>query len=116
MHEGSILARFRHEAVNRGVPGTGILLGLEKAAADRVTVQWPDERPDDWMEWEAIIRDTTRHWTAPGDVTFERHGNSWRVAAVALHTEPRQPVKDNQWRHRVTEALRARGKPAGLGA
>jgi hypothetical protein len=79
-----------------------------------VAVHWPDEKPADWTEWEAIIRDVTRHWAAPSEVSIERNGSGWRVASAVLHVEPRQPSKDNQRRHRVTEALRARGKPAGL--
>jgi hypothetical protein len=88
---------------------------VDPASEDHVAIHWPDERPGDWTEWETIIRDTTRHWVAPVEVAIERQGSGWRVASTVLCVEPRQPAKDNQRRHRVTEALRARGKPAGLG-
>lgn len=89
---------------------------MENAAGQRVSIEWPEEKPVDWTEWETIIRDVTRHWTAPTDVRIERQGNGWRIAAVVLKSDPREPAKDNQRRHRITEGLRARGKPAGLGA
>lgn len=89
---------------------------MENAAGQRVSIEWPEEKPADWVEWEAIIRDVTRHWTAPTDVRIERQGNGWRIAAAVLNTDPREPARDNQRRHRVTEALRARGKPAGMGS
>ena len=88
---------------------------MDNAAEDRIAIQWPDEKPADWAEWEAIIRDITRHWSAPVEISIARQGSGWRVASAVLFVEPRQPAKDNQRRHRVTEALRARGKPAGLG-
>ncbi len=89
---------------------------METAGGNGIAIHWPDERPADWTEWEVIIRGATQHWTAPGEISIERQGNGWRVAEAWMYVEPRQPSKDNQRRHRVTEALRARGKPAGLGA
>ena len=81
----------------------------------RVVVTWPDERPVDWTEWEAIIRTVTQSWPASGEISIERQGNGWRIASVVTEVDPPQPSRDNQRRHRITEALRARGKPAGLG-
>jgi hypothetical protein len=95
---------------------SGYPFAVEKAAPPHLSIEWPEEKPADWTEWEAIIRDITRHWTAPTDVSIARQGNAWRIASVVLRSDPREPAKDNQRRHRITEGLRARGKPAGLGA
>ena len=77
-------------------------------------ILWAGERPADWAEWEAIIRGVMRQWRAGGEVAVEAHDGGWRVTAAYADTEPRDPKRDNARRHRVTEALRARGKPAGL--
>jgi hypothetical protein len=98
------------------VDASGYPFAVEDAAAQRLSIAWPEEKPADWTEWEAIIREITRHWTAPTDVSIERQAGGWRIAAVVLRSEPREPAKDNQRRHRITEGLRARGKPAGLRA
>lgn len=88
---------------------------MQSSSEARIAVTWPDERPDDWNEWEAIIRDVAQNWPAPAEVSIQRQGNGWRIGSVVLDLDPPQPSRDNQRRHRVTEALRARGKPAGLG-
>ena len=88
---------------------------MKNAGEHRIVISWPDERPEDWTEWETITRDVAQHWPAPAEVVIERQGSGWRIASVVMDADPPQPSKDNQRRHRVTEALRARGKPAGLG-
>jgi hypothetical protein len=77
-------------------------------------IHWTGEKPADWAEWESIIRGVMRQWRAGGEVAIEATDGGWRVAAALADTEPRDVKRDNARRHRVTEALRARGKPAGL--
>ena len=81
---------------------------------ENARIAWTGEKPADWAEWETIIRGVIRQWRAGGEVTIEAHEGSWRVASALAHSEPRDPRRDNARRHRVTEALRARGKAAGL--
>ncbi len=77
-------------------------------------IHWNGEKPADWAEWETIIRAVMDQWRAGGEVTIDAHEGGWRVSAALADTEPRDPKRDNARRHRVTESLRARGKPAGL--
>lgn len=79
-----------------------------------IRINWTGEKPTDWAEWESIIRGVMRQWRAGGEVTIDAHDGGWRVTAALADAEPRDPKRDNARRHRVTEALRARGKPAGL--
>lgn len=81
---------------------------------DKARITWSGARPDDFAEWEAIIHDVMRQWRAGGEVVIEGHEGVWRVASALADAEPRDPKRDNARRHRVTEALRARGKAAGL--
>jgi hypothetical protein len=77
-------------------------------------IRWTGAKPADWTEWETIIRAVMRQWRSPGEVALEAHEGGWRVTAALCDAEAREPKRDNARRHRVTEALRARGKPAGL--
>lgn len=77
-------------------------------------IQWTGDKPADWAEWEAIVHDVMRQWRSGGEVTIEAHEGGWRVTGALADAEPRDPKRDNARRHRVTESLRARGKPAGL--
>jgi hypothetical protein len=80
----------------------------------RGTIHWTGDKPADWPEWEAIARGVMRQWRGGGEVSLEGHEGGWRVTGALALGEPRDPRKDNARRHRITEALRARGKPAGL--
>jgi hypothetical protein len=86
---------------------------LEKGF-DTARIHWAGDKPPDWPEWETIIRDVMRQWRSGGEVAIEARDGGWRVTAALADTEPPEPKRDNARRHRVTEALRARGKPAGL--
>ena len=79
-----------------------------------VTIHWTGEKPADWPEWEAIARYVMRQWRGGGEVSLAGQDGGWRVTAALALGEPRDPKRENALRHRVTEALRAQGKPAGL--
>jgi hypothetical protein len=82
---------------------------------EHVAIHWPGERPHDWAEWETVIRAVLRQaGVGPWDVVMEQQGQMWRVAGAVTRGGPRNDVADNKRRHRVTETLRAQGKPAGL--
>jgi hypothetical protein len=86
---------------------------LEKDG-ETARIRWTGDKPDDFTEWETIIRGVMRQWRAGGEVVIEAHEGGWRVGSALADTEARDPKRDNARRHRVTEALRARGKAAGL--
>ena len=83
-------------------------------SAEAGLINWTGDKPEDWPEWEAIARAVMRQWRGASEVRIEGNEGGWRVTAALADGEPRDPKRDNARRHRVTEALRARGKPAGL--
>jgi hypothetical protein len=84
-------------------------------AHDAVAIRWSGDQPPDWTEWERVIRVALRQLgPGPWDVAIQYDGETWRVAGAVARDGPRNAVADNKRRHRLTEALRAQGKPAGL--
>ena len=82
---------------------------------ENVRISWSGERPHDWADWETVIRDVMREVSGgPWDVSMGYDGETWRVAGALASDGPRNDIADNRRRHRVTEALRAKAKPAGL--
>lgn len=109
------ITRTSHEAAE-SVNGFGGTLFHVENDGEKARIQWTGGKPEDFSEWEAIIRDVMRQWRAGGEVVIEGNEGGWRVASALADTEARDPKRDNARRHRVTEALRARGKAAGLNA